>query len=221
MSIVCTGSIAYDYLMNFPGYFRDHILPDSLDKLSLSFLVDSLVRQRGGIAPNIAYTLALLGESPLLVGTVGEDFGDYRAWLNSKGIDTRFVREIPGKYTASFFANTDLANNQIASFYAGAMANAAEISIHELVNEQPELVVISPNDPKAMDQYVRPVQRAGHSLPVRPQPADRALGPGGAAPRRRRGDQPVRERIRVRAAAKTHRPDRSQILNSVEFMVVT
>jgi adenosine kinase len=154
MSIVCTGSIAYDYLMTFPGYFRDHFLPDRLDKISLSFLVDSMVRQRGGTGPNIAYTLALLGEHPLLVGTVGEDFTDYRVWLESKGIDTCFVREIPGKYTASFFANTDLSNNQIATFYTGAMANAAEISMLELVDQHPELVVISPNDPKAMDQYV-------------------------------------------------------------------
>ncbi|HEX7394229.1 MAG TPA: carbohydrate kinase family protein [Anaerolineaceae bacterium] len=154
MSIVCTGSIAYDYLMTFPGYFRDHFLPDRLDKISLSFLVDSMVRQRGGTGPNIAYTLALLGEHPLLVGTVGEDFTDYRVWLESKGVDTCFVREIPGKYTASFFANTDLSNNQIATFYTGAMANAAEISMLELVDQHPELVVISPNDPKAMDQYV-------------------------------------------------------------------
>jgi adenosine kinase len=154
MSIVCTGSIAYDYLMTFPGYFRDHFLPDRLDKISLSFLVDSMVRQRGGTGPNIAYTLALLGEHPLLVGTVGEDFTDYRVWLESKGVDTCFVREIPGKYTASFFANTDLSNNQIATFYTGAMANAAEISMLELVDQHPEVVVISPNDPKAMDQYV-------------------------------------------------------------------
>ena len=85
MSIVCTGSIAYDYLMSFPGHFRDHILPDRLDTISLSFLVDTMVRQRGGTAPNIAYTLALLGDKPLLVGTVGEDFEDYRAWLECQG----------------------------------------------------------------------------------------------------------------------------------------
>ena len=161
MSIVCTGSIAYDYLMSFPGHFRDHILPDRLDTISLSFLVDSMVRQRGGTAPNIAYTLALLGENPLLVGTVGEDFEDYRAWLESKGVDTRYVRVIPGKYTASFFANTDLDNNQIASFYTGAMANASEISISELLPENPSLVVISPNDPTAMAQYARQSRELG------------------------------------------------------------
>ncbi len=153
MSIICTGSIAYDYLMSFPGYFRDHIIPDRLDSISLSFLVDSMVRQRGGNAPNIAYTLALLGARPTVMGTVGEDFEDYRAWLDSKGIDTSEIKVIPGKYTASFFANTDLAKNQISSFYAGAMADATQVSLRSLKNK-PELVIISPNDPAAMDQYV-------------------------------------------------------------------
>jgi len=161
MTIVCTGSIAFDYLMSFPGYFRDHILPDHLDSISLSFLVDAMVRQRGGTGPNIAYTLALLGERPLLVGTVGEDFAEYRACLESKGVDTHFVKVIRGEYSASFFANTDLSNNQIASFYTGAMAHAAEINIQELVGENPELVVISPNDPKAMAQYARQCQELG------------------------------------------------------------
>jgi adenosine kinase len=161
MSVICTGSIAYDYLMTFPGYFKDHILPEHLQSISLSFLVDSMTRQRGGTAPNIAYTLALLGDSPLLAGTAGEDFGEYRSWLEEHGIDTRYVRTIAGKYTASFFANTDLANNQICSFYTGAMANASEISIAALSVERPELVLISPNDPAAMDQYVRECSQLG------------------------------------------------------------
>ncbi len=161
MAIICTGSIAFDYLMSFPGYFRDHILPESLDSISLSFLVDAMVRQPGGTGPNIAYTLALLGERPLLVGTVGEDFAEYRAWLESKGVDTSFVRVIKGEYSASFFANTDLSNNQIASFYTGAMAHASEINIQDLLGQNPELVVISPNDPKAMSQYAAQCQQLG------------------------------------------------------------
>src|SRR5690554_8130020 len=107
MIITVSGSVAYDYLMTFPGYFRDHILPEHIESLSLSFLVESMVRQRGGIAPNIAYTLALLGGHPRLFATVGEDFEDYRLWLESKGIDTTDARVIPGDYTASFFVNTD------------------------------------------------------------------------------------------------------------------
>ncbi len=154
MTIVCTGSIAYDYLMSFPGYFKDHILPDQLEKISLSFLVDTMVRQRGGTAPNIAYTLALLGEKPLLLGTVGEDFDGYRCWLDTQGVDTSLVKVIPGKFTASFFANTDLSNAQIASFYTGAMAHASELSLHQLGDYKADLVVISPNDPTAMELYV-------------------------------------------------------------------
>lgn len=186
MSIVCTGSIAYDYLMSFPGYFREHILPDHLDKISVSFLVDSMVRQRGGTAPNIAYTLALLGERPLLMGTVGVDFADYQAWLNSKGVDTTFVQVIPDTFTASFFANTDRANAQICSFYSGAMAHAAQLSVTQVM-PAPDLVIVSPNDPAAMDKYVTECQQ--HGIPylydpgqqvVRSDPAELRRGAQGA-----------------------------------------
>jgi adenosine kinase len=153
MDIVITGSVAFDYLMSFPGYFRDHILPDKLESISLSFLVDKMVRLRGGIAPNIAYTLALFGEHPRLLAAVGEDFSEYRYWLESKGINTIGAKVIPGVFTASFFVNTDRANSQIASFYPGAMAYASHLTIKELDGTRPDLV-ISPNDPEAMKQYV-------------------------------------------------------------------
>ncbi len=155
MAIVLTGSVAYDYLMTFPGHFREQILPEKLNEISLSFLVDTMTRQRGGIAPNIAYTMALLGEKPKILATVGQDFAEYRAWLESKGIDTSYILEIPEKYTASFFANTDLDNCQIASFYTGAMADAGKVSIKGMKKGDADYVVISPNDPGAMDQYVR------------------------------------------------------------------
>jgi len=160
MKIVCNGSIAYDYLMSFPGYFKDHILPEHLDSISLSFLVETMVKQRGGVAPNIAYTMALLGEKPYLMGTVGEDFEEYRQWLVSKGVDCSYVKVIPGLFTASFFANTDLANNQICSFYTGAMAHAANYSM-DVISEKPDLVVISPNDPTGMDNYVNECHSKG------------------------------------------------------------
>lgn len=158
MNIVLTGSVAYDYLMSFPGKFQDYILPDRLESISLSFLVESMVRLRGGVAPNIAYTLALLGEHPYLFATVGEDFEEYRLWLESKGVDTSGVRVIQGEYTASFFANTDRSNAQIASFYPGAMAHAAELSLSEVNGLHPDLVMISPNDPGAMNAYVAECQ---------------------------------------------------------------
>lgn len=161
MNILLTGSIAFDYLMRFPGNFRDHILNDHLDGLSLSFLVESLVRQRGGIAPNIAYTMALLGQRSRLLATAGEDFAEYRAWLEGLGIDTSSVRIIPGEFTASFFANTDRQNAQIASFYPGAMARAGELSLYDLDADRPDLVLISPNDPRAMIRYVREAKEMG------------------------------------------------------------
>ena len=151
MRIVITGSIAYDYLMSFPGKFTEHFLPEHMNRLSLSFLVDSMDKRRGGCAPNIAYTLALLGARPLLMGTAGEDFGDYRQWLDAAGIDTSLVRQIAGKFTASFFCSTDEANNQIASFYTGAMADAAQLSFRTA--GACGLAIISPNDPGAMVQY--------------------------------------------------------------------
>ncbi|MCR4373938.1 MAG: carbohydrate kinase family protein [Acidobacteria bacterium] len=151
MKLIVTGSIAFDYLMSFPGKFTEHLLPEHFSRVSLSFLVDSMDKRRGGCAPNIAYTLALLGERPYLMATAGQDFGDYRRWLDAAGVDTSLVKEIEGKFTASFFCNTDEANNQIASFYTGAMAHAAELSFRTV--DRPDLVIISPNDPAAMVQY--------------------------------------------------------------------
>ena len=148
MKIIITGSIAFDYLMSFPGKFTEHLLPEHFSRVSLSFLVDSMDKRRGGCAPNIAYTLALLGEKPQLMATAGQDFNDYRRWLDAAG---SLVKEVDGKFTASFFCNTDEANNQIASFYTGAMAHAAELSFRTV--ERPDLVIISPNDPAAMVQY--------------------------------------------------------------------
>ena len=151
MSTVVTGSIAFDYLMSFPGKFTEHFLPEHMQRVSLSFLVDTMDKRRGGCAPNIAYTLALLGERPRLMGTAGQDFGDYRRWLEAAGVDTTLVKQVEDKFTASFFCSTDTESNQIASFYTGAMANAAELSFRTV--EGPRRVIISPNDPAAMVQY--------------------------------------------------------------------
>jgi adenosine kinase len=152
LDTLLTGSVAYDYLMTFPGHFKDIILPERLEKISLSFLVDSMSKVRGGIAPNIAYTMALLGERPRIMATVGEDFGDYRAWLDAKGVDTGLMAVVPGEFTASFFATTDQASAQIASFYPGAMGHAASQSIRSL-SKKPDLVIVSPNAPDAMMKF--------------------------------------------------------------------
>jgi adenosine kinase len=152
MDILLTGSVAFDYLMQFPGRFREQILPEKLDSISLSFLVDTLSRRRGGTAPNIAYTMALLGGHPRVMATVGEDFAEFRAFLEKAGVDTRLMEAVPGKFTASFFATTDKDNAQIATFYTGAMADASRQSLRK-VTPRPDLVTISPNDPGAMKKF--------------------------------------------------------------------
>ena len=152
MDILLTGSVAYDYLMTFPGLFKEQILPERLASISLSFLVDSMSKQRGGVAPNIAYSMALLGERPRVMATVGEDFGDYRVWLDSIGVDTSLMKVVPGLFTASFFATTDQASAQIASFYPGAMGMASMQSLKEL-DQKPDLVIVSPNAPDAMMKF--------------------------------------------------------------------
>lgn len=161
MNIITTGSIAYDYLMRFPGRFAEYIKADNLHHISVSFLVEDMTKHWGGNAANIAYTMALLGLQPKLMGTVGRDFPDYRKWLESNGVDCSTVRQHDDVFTASFFANTDLDNNQIASFYAGAMSLARRYSLADVFDGIPDLVVISPNDPAAMSQLCRECRERG------------------------------------------------------------
>lgn len=161
MRIVFAGSIAFDYLMTFPGFFKDFIHPDKIDDLSLSFLVDGMTRHRGGVAPNIAYTFALLGGEGTVLGAAGaEDFGDYMRWLAEKNIDVSGIKLIDGAFTASFFANTDRANSQIASFFPGAMSQAQHCRIADL-NYRPDMVVVSADDPLAMQAHVREARALG------------------------------------------------------------
>ncbi|WP_374689587.1 carbohydrate kinase family protein [Promineifilum sp.] len=172
MKIVVTGSIAFDYLMSFPGRFADAFVADKLEKISLSFLVDSLRRQRGGTAPNIAYTLALLGDRPTIMATAGQDFAEYRLWLESHGVDTSAVVEIDGEFCASFFVNTDQDHNQIASFYTGAMAHAGTLHFADYAPDA-DLTIITPNDPGAMRAYVRECKAIG--LPYIYDPSQQTL----------------------------------------------
>ena len=161
MRIIVTGSIAYDYVMVFPGHFQDHILPEKMHILSVSFLVDSMKRLRGGTATNIAYNLALIGEKPEVVGTVGDDFADYRAWLEGKGVVTDGIKVIEGDFTASCFINTDLKHNQITAFYPGAMRHASTLKLDGMGLTADDLVLIAPNDPAAMAAHAEECARLG------------------------------------------------------------
>ena len=172
MNIVVTGSIAFDYLMSFPGKFTEHFLPEHMSRVSLSFLVDTMDKRRGGCAPNIAYTLALLGERPRLMGTAGQDFGDYRRGSRPPASIRRSCARSTDKFTASFFCSTDVDSNQIASFYTGAMANAGELSFRDVPDCG--LAIISPNDPGAMLQYAEECRDARDSVHLGSGPAVRA-----------------------------------------------
>jgi adenosine kinase len=170
MKIAVTGSIATDHLMHFPGRFAEQLLPDQLHKISLSFLVDDLVVRRGGIGANIAFGMAVLGLRPVLVGAVGADFGDYRAWLERHGVDCDSVYVSEVAHTARFVCTTDEDMCQVASFYAGAMAEARNIELAPVVDRLSglDLVIISPNDPTAMLRHTQECRQFGHPFAADP-----------------------------------------------------
>jgi adenosine kinase len=146
--IAVSGSIATDHLMTFAGRFSEQLLPDQLSSLSVSFLVDDLEVRRGGVAANICFGLGNLGLRPVMVGSVGADFGEYREWLERHGVDTSGVSVSATRHTARFVCTTDSDQNQIASFYPGAMSEAADIDLGALGDL--DLVLVSPNAPDAM-----------------------------------------------------------------------
>ncbi|MGW0251656.1 carbohydrate kinase family protein [Nocardia goodfellowii] len=183
MSIAVSASIATDHLMRFPGRFADALLADQLDHVSLSFLVDDLQLRRGGVAGNIAYAMGLLNQRPLLVGAVGADFADYRAWLESNGVDCSTVLVSEKAHTARFVCTTDEDMAQIASFYPGAMSEARDISIAELAETNTlDLVLVGANDPEAMLRHTEESRELG--IPFAADPSQQLA--------RLDGDQSVR-----------------------------
>jgi adenosine kinase len=178
--IAVTGSIATDHLMFFPGRFADQLMPDQLHRVSLSFLVDQLELRRGGIAANICFGMAVLGLRPTLVGAVGVDFDDYRSWLERHGVDTASVHVSMLHHTARFLCTTDADQNQIASFYAGAMTEARHIELSPVAERLGglDLVVISPNDPDAMLRHTNECRERGYPFVADPsQQLARMEGP--------------------------------------------
>lgn len=154
--VVVSASIAFDQIMSFNGSFTDHILAEKAHVLSVSFLIDSLKKHRGGVGGNIAWSLGLLCEPSALVGSVGEDFAEYRTTLEGVGVDTSGVIVVPGDYTASGFLNADMHGNQIVSFYPGAMSKSRDIDITEAANDA-EYALVGAHDPEGMMRHVREV----------------------------------------------------------------
>jgi adenosine kinase len=169
MPVLVCGSIATDHLMHFPGSFSDQLLAEHLDKVSLSFLVDDLVVRRGGVAANIAFGMAQLGQSPVLIGAVGVDFDEYRAWLTRHGVDCESVYVSELHHTARFVCTTDEQMCQIASFYAGAMSEARNIELEPAMQRTAgDLVVISADDPAAMVRHSEECRQRGYAFAADP-----------------------------------------------------
>lgn len=171
MTIAVSGSIATDNLMTFPGKFSESLLPDQLQHVSVSFLVDDLAIRRGGVAGNIAYAMGLLRGSPLLIGAVGADFGDYREWLERNGVDCSAVYISEKAHTARFICTTDSEMAQIAAFYPGAMSEARNISIAEIARTRGDLalMLVGADDPDAMLRHTRECREIG--LPFAADPS--------------------------------------------------
>jgi adenosine kinase len=170
VTIAVTGSIATDHLMRFPGRFSEQLLADHLQKVSLSFLVDDLVIHRGGVAGNMAYAIGVLGGDVALVGAAGKDFDDYRQWLTSHGVDCDSVLISDSAYTARFVCTTDEAMAQIASFYPGAMSEARNIKLADVVSRTgtTDLVIIGANDPDAMFLHTEECRKQGLAFAADP-----------------------------------------------------
>ncbi|MDF2092399.1 carbohydrate kinase family protein [Knoellia sp. 3-2P3] len=163
MRVAITGSIATDHLMTFKGRFADSLVVEQLDKVSLSFLAEDLQVRRGGVAANIAFGMANLGQRPVLVGAVGEDFADYRSWLERHGVDCESVHVSESRHTARFVCTTDDDMAQIATFYAGAMSEARQIELQPVADRVGglDLVVIGANDPEAMVRHTQECRTRG------------------------------------------------------------
>ena len=152
--VLCTGSIAYDYILTFKGRFKDHILLDKTHILNLSFLVDDLQKRRGGVAGNYAYNLRLLGHPAAVLATAGSDAAEYKAWLESRGVDCTGLRLLDDAISATGFTTTDMDANQLTGYYGGAMWRAGMLGL----DDGPpgiDAVIVGPNDPAAMKRLVR------------------------------------------------------------------
>ncbi|MBU0619187.1 carbohydrate kinase family protein [Patescibacteria group bacterium] len=156
--IVVAGSIAFDFIMNFPGRFADQIMPDKIHILNLSLLTDKLRKNYGGTAANTAYNLALLGEKPAILATAGKDFSAYKKFLNKAKVNTQYIKIYKNDYTSNYFALVDQSDNQIGGFYIGAMTKASHLSLKK-IKPKPRFMILGPTVPQTIIQLAQECQK--------------------------------------------------------------
>jgi adenosine kinase len=173
MTVVATGSIAFDYILRFQGHFGEHFVADMAHTVNLSFLVDRMEKRRGGVAANYAYTMALLGQPAAILATAGGDAVEYREWLQSKGIDCSGMRILADELSATGFTTVDLDENQLTGYYGGAMLQAGQLGLAD-TSVDPAAVIVGPNAPDAMARLIAECRAANvrwiydpaHQLPM-------------------------------------------------------
>jgi adenosine kinase len=216
--ITVTGSLAFDHIMDFPGKFSDHIMPDKIHQINLSFLVNTLSKQRGGTAGNIAYNLALLKIPVGIVGIAGVDFPEYAKFLQNAGVDISKIQAAQNNLTSSAFIMTDKADNQITAFYPGAMEFADKLSLQEITTD---LVVISPNNPQAMVNFSKQCQTLKIPYMLDPGMQLPALSPGDLKEMLNGAEILIGNDYEISLLKEKLTLDEEQILNQVKILITT
>lgn len=160
MSILVSGSLVYDHIMNFPDSFKNHILPEQIHILNVAFMVDKLEKSWGGTAGNIAYTIKLLGGDPHIISAVGKDGGDYLKHFKKHGINISYIKQDKKQLTASAYITTDADDNQITAFFGGPLGLANHVKIKNIA-ERPQIAIISPTQKEIMIEHLREAKGAG------------------------------------------------------------
>ncbi len=205
MDIIVSGSLAYDRIMDFPGKFSDHILPDKIHILNVCFAINGLRENFGGTAGNIAYGLALLGERPLIVAAAGRDFDPYRRWLSGLELPLDGVTLVADELTAGAYITTDQSDNQITAFNPGAMKHAAAYQPSHLSSRE-TLAIVAPGNFDDMERLAAALPRAGRALHLRPGPVPARLERRGAGLPCPRGVHLHHQRLRAGADPGEDRP---------------
>ena len=154
MNIYISGSMAYDRIMDFPGRFSDHILPDKIHILNVCFTVNGMIEKFGGTAGNVAYSLSLLNEKPVILATIGKDYANYFEWLKKSGISVEGIKIIENEFTAGAYITTDRADNQITGFNPGAMKYQADYGLPK-TNPEKSIMLIAPGNLQDMKDYAK------------------------------------------------------------------